>query len=64
MIDVYKGISPKGDLVLLRKFGKVFGNRVFLHVNSTREGGGRGGDPAADDPDSQRTGNRRAMGGD
>ena len=40
MIDAYKGISPKGDLVLLRKFGKVFGNRVFLHVNSTREGGG------------------------
>ena len=40
MIDAYKGISPKGDLVLLRKFGEVFGNRVFLHVNSTREGGG------------------------
>lgn len=40
MIDAYQGISPKGDLVLLRKFGNVFGNRVFLHVNSTREGGG------------------------
>ncbi len=40
MIDVYKGISPKGDLVLLRKFGKAFGKRRFLHVNSTREGGG------------------------
>ncbi|HEX9137307.1 MAG TPA: glycosyl transferase family 1, partial [Nitrospirota bacterium] len=40
MINAYKGIAPKGDLVLLRKLGKVFGNRVFLHVNSTREGGG------------------------
>src|SRR5512143_2217210 len=40
MIDVYNGISPKGDLVLLRKFGKVFGNKTFLHINSTREGGG------------------------
>ncbi len=40
MIDAYKGISPKGDIVLLHKFGKVFSNRTFLHVNSTREGGG------------------------
>ena len=40
MIDAYKGISPKGDLVLLQKFGSVFGNKTFLHVNSTREGGG------------------------
>jgi trehalose synthase len=40
MIDAYKGISPKGDLVLLQKFGGVFGNKTFLHVNSTREGGG------------------------
>jgi trehalose synthase len=40
MIDAYKNISPKGDLVLLRKFGKVFEKKKFLHVNSTREGGG------------------------
>jgi trehalose synthase len=40
MIDAYKGITPKGDLELLRKFGAVFGKKVFLHVNSTREGGG------------------------
>jgi trehalose synthase len=40
MIDAYQGISPKGDLVLLRKFGKVFSNRAFVHVNSTKEGGG------------------------
>jgi trehalose synthase len=40
MIDVYKGIAPKGDLVLLQKFGELFGSRTFLHINSTREGGG------------------------
>jgi trehalose synthase len=40
MIDAYKGISPKGDLVLLHKFGEVFRAKTFLHVNSTREGGG------------------------
>jgi trehalose synthase len=40
VIDAYKGISPKSDLVLLQKFGEVFRDRTFLHVNSTREGGG------------------------
>jgi trehalose synthase len=40
VIDAYKGISPRGDLVLLQKFGSVFSNKTFLHVNSTREGGG------------------------
>ncbi len=40
MIDAYKGISPNSDLVLLRKLGKVFSNKTFLHINSTREGGG------------------------
>ncbi len=40
MIDAYKGISPNGDIVLLHKFGKVLSNKTFLHVNSTREGGG------------------------
>jgi trehalose synthase len=40
MIDVYKGIAPKGDLVLLQKFGELFRSRTFLHINSTREGGG------------------------
>ncbi|HEX9020681.1 MAG TPA: glycosyltransferase [Nitrospirota bacterium] len=40
MIDAYKGIAPQGDLALLRKFGDAFGARTFLHVNSTREGGG------------------------
>ena len=40
MIDEYKGISPKGDLALLRKLGEAFKGRSFLHVNSTKEGGG------------------------
>jgi trehalose synthase len=40
MIDAYKGIAPKGDLVLLQKFGELFRSRTFLHINSTREGGG------------------------
>jgi trehalose synthase len=40
VIDEYKGISPKGDLALLRKLGDAFKGRSFLHVNSTREGGG------------------------
>ncbi len=40
MIDTYKGISPKGDLMLIQKLGEAFKGRSFLHVNSTREGGG------------------------
>lgn len=40
MINQYSGIAPKGDLMLLRKLGEKLENRTFLHVNSTREGGG------------------------
>lgn len=40
MIDGYQGISPKGDLILLKKLGEFFSDRTFLHVNSTRSGGG------------------------
>lgn len=40
MITQYAGISPKGDLLLIQKLAKVFHGRSFLHVNSTREGGG------------------------
>lgn len=40
MIDAYKNIAPKGDLMLLRKLGNAFRSRSFLHINSTREGGG------------------------
>jgi trehalose synthase len=40
MIDEYKNIAPKDDLILLRKLGDTLASRTFLHVNSTREGGG------------------------
>ncbi len=40
MISRYSGISPKGDLILLHKLGEKFKNRLFLHINSTRAGGG------------------------
>ena len=40
MIDAYRGISPKGDVVLLQKLGDIFQDKTFLHVNSTRAGGG------------------------
>lgn len=40
MIVRYSGIAPKGDLVLLRKLGERLKGRSFLHVNSTRAGGG------------------------
>ncbi len=40
MINHYAGISPKGDLVLLQRLADNLGGKSFLHVNSTREGGG------------------------
>ena len=40
MINRYSGISPKGDLLLLQKLGEKLSGKSFLHVNSTREGGG------------------------
>jgi trehalose synthase len=40
MIEMYHGIAPKVDLLLLQKLGEVFRDRSFLHVNSTRKGGG------------------------
>jgi trehalose synthase len=40
MIDKYQGIAPKGDLILLQKLGEQLKDRSFLHVNSTKEGGG------------------------
>ncbi|BCB95437.1 glycosyl transferase family 1 [Dissulfurispira thermophila] len=40
MITQYSGISPKGDLILLHKLGEKLNNRSFLHINSTRAGGG------------------------
>lgn len=40
MIEKYSGISPKGDLLLLRKLADKLAGKTFLHINSTREGGG------------------------
>ncbi len=40
MINRYSGISPKGDLILLKRLGDKLGGKSFLHVNSTKAGGG------------------------
>jgi len=40
MMNRYSGISPKGDLILLGLLGNKLKGRSFLHVNSTKEGGG------------------------
>jgi trehalose synthase len=40
MLDRYFGIAPKGDLVLLRRLGEKLSGKKFLHINSTRAGGG------------------------
>ncbi len=40
MFHEYLGIVPKGDLILLQMLGEKLNKRSFLHVNSTREGGG------------------------
>jgi trehalose synthase len=40
MIADYNGIAPKGDLLLLLKLGEAFRGKSFLHVSSTKLGGG------------------------
>jgi len=40
MISDYKGIAPQGDLLLIQKLGERLKEKSFLHVNSTRLGGG------------------------
>jgi len=40
MIGQYSGIVPKGDLMLIQKLCEKMKGRCFLHVNSTRSGGG------------------------
>jgi trehalose synthase len=40
MISQYYGIAPKGDLLLLQQLSGRLKNRKFLHINSTKEGGG------------------------
>jgi len=40
MFNSYLGISPKSDLLLLQMLGAKLYKRSFLHINSTRAGGG------------------------
>jgi len=40
LINEYSGIAPKGDLRLIHNLCKKLKGKSFLHVNSTREGGG------------------------
>ncbi|UCD34546.1 MAG: glycosyltransferase [Nitrospiraceae bacterium] len=40
MITQYSGIAPKGDLLLIQRLCSKLEGKSFLHVNSTREGGG------------------------
>ena len=40
MINQYSGIAPKGDLLLIKQLCAKLKGKSFLHVNSTREGGG------------------------
>lgn len=40
MITQFSGIAPKGDLLLLYRLGEKLRGRKFLHINSTRAGGG------------------------
>jgi len=40
LINEYSGIAPKGDLQLIHSLCKKLKGKSFLHVNSTKEGGG------------------------
>jgi len=40
MISEYSGIAPKRDLQLLQNLGRMLKGKSFLHINSTKEGGG------------------------
>jgi trehalose synthase len=40
VISQYRGISPKADLILIQRLAEKFHDRSFLHVNSTKAGGG------------------------
>ncbi|OGW55537.1 MAG: glycosyl transferase family 1 [Nitrospirae bacterium RBG_13_43_8] len=39
-LDDYIGIAPKIDLVLIQKLADRFAGKQFLHINSTKSGGG------------------------
>ncbi len=40
MIELYRGIAPEGDLVIIERLCSRLRDRSFLHINSTRAGGG------------------------
>jgi trehalose synthase len=40
MISSYSGIAPRGDLLLISRLCDKLRGRTFLHINSTKEGGG------------------------
>jgi trehalose synthase len=40
MIAQYEEIVPKGDLQILKRLGEKLAGKTFLHINSTRTGGG------------------------
>lgn len=40
MIHKYSGIAPKGDLLLIQQLCSRLQGKSFLHINSTRAGGG------------------------
>jgi len=40
VFNQYVGISPKSDLLLLQILGEKLHGKSFLHINSTKEGGG------------------------
>jgi trehalose synthase len=40
MVGEYSGIAPKGDLLLLGRLSERLQKKSFLHINSTRAGGG------------------------
>ncbi|NJD57108.1 MAG: glycosyltransferase [Nitrospirae bacterium] len=40
MIGRYSGVVPHGDLLFLQKLAERLRDRTFLHINSTRAGGG------------------------
>ena len=40
MFNQYVGIAPKSDLLLLQIVCEKLHKKSFLHINSTREGGG------------------------
>jgi trehalose synthase len=40
VIFQYSGISPKADLTLVKRLAEKLQDRSFLHINSTRAGGG------------------------